>query len=88
MNWQNVKEFLKPNWRKFFVSIILFFIILLITTPIIIFEPFYFLAFLFELFIGLFVAFPVSLLFWIYFFLLPYILSCLIFWIYNKVKKR
>jgi len=94
MNLKNIKEFLKPDWRKLVVEVVLI-LILLVTlftsvkkfaiviniVRTILMLPWYLgliWSSLTYLYIFIIVVEPIYL----------YLLSCLIFWIYDKVKKK
>jgi len=94
----NVKQFLKPDWRKVFIIAIIFIVLIYLSfTPFLGSSPiftqtlgviiFLFLAFpivfLNFLKLGIFAflfGFILSILFW-------YLITCLIFWIYDKFRK-
>ncbi|OGI12698.1 hypothetical protein A3K64_03950 [Candidatus Micrarchaeota archaeon RBG_16_36_9] len=93
-----VKQFLKPDWRKIVLFVILssifsylyLYCVMTVCEPSIIFLFFitsllydYLImpVFLYFWQIGLFIIIFITLFYW-------YFLSCLIVWIYNKVKKK
>jgi len=97
MNWKSLKEFLRPDWRKIVIVLIIFAYL------------YFFSRFLSAIYIacpkqpdffdfhcGSFFEIVEIILFWpLYFFhnfvfgiLYWYLISCLIIWIYDKVKKK
>lgn len=93
MNW---KEFLKPDWRKIVIFVILFVMLIIIANlyppklipswlenlNIIFYFPDFFIFEILKLSISTVIfLFILDLIYW-------YLLSCLIVWVYDKVKKK